>query len=424
VSELADAFIKAACIPMDGSWHSTGGIDRARGIITKNPEIAAESIYTAAVLGNDSAVRQFLQADSALATSKGGPYEWDALTHLCFSRYLRLDENRSEGFVRAATALLQFGASANTGFYSAEHEPEPTWESVLYGAAGVAHHNDMTKLLLDHGADPNDGETEYHSPEWFNNRPMELIVESGRLKPTGLTTMLHRKLDWTNLEGVVWLLDHGADPNQISHWGGRALDHSIARDNHIVFIETLLDYGADPRLATADGVNAFVRAAAAGRGDVLTLFRRRGFSYALEGDASFLEACAMGNEIEARRLAGEDPEILSRLKNAPRPIVADFAGGGNTEGVRILLDLGFDIESQATHPGSRGNTALHLAVWRERLETVKLLIARGASMTARNPGGLTPLMLAERAQTEMSEWTPHESTAVLEEVRKAQTTES
>ena len=119
MSELADAFIKAACIPMDGSWHSTGGIDRARGIITKNPEIAAESIYTAAVLGNDSAVRQFLQADSALATSKGGPYEWDALTHLCFSRYLRLDENRSEGFVRAATALLQFGASANTGFYSA-----------------------------------------------------------------------------------------------------------------------------------------------------------------------------------------------------------------------------------------------------------------------------------------------------------------
>ena len=122
-------------------------------------------------------------------------------------------------------------------------------------------------------------------------------------------------------------------------------------------------------------------------------------------------------------MAAEDPELVPRLKAAESPILANFAGAGNTEGVRILLDLGFDIESQSTHPGSRGNTALHLAVWRERLDTVKLLISRGASLTAKNPDGLTPLMLAEHAQTEMSEWTPHESSAVLEEVRQALTSD-
>lgn len=421
MSELVDAFIKAACIPMDGTWHSTGGIDRARGILLKNPEVATANIYAASVLGNDSAVRQFLQGDNSQATSKGGPYGWDALTYLCFSKYLRLDKDRSDGFVRAATALIQSGADANTGFYSDEHLPEPVFESVLYGAAGVAHHDEMTKLLLDHGADPNDGETEYHSPEWFNNRPMELIVESGRLKPMGLTTMLHRKLDWTNLSGVVWLLDHGADPNHISHWGGRALDHALGRDNPIVFFETLLDYGADPRLATDNGVNAFMRAAATGRADVLKLFKKRGFSFNLEGDSAFLAAAATGNSKQAGQMAAEDPELVPRLKAAEPPILANFAGAGNTEGVRILLDLGFDIESESTHPGSRGNTALHLAVWRERLDTVKLLIGRGASLTAKNPGGLTALMLAERAQTELSEWTPHESSAVLEEVRQALT---
>jgi ankyrin repeat protein len=423
VSEMVDGFIRAACIPMDGSWHSTGGIDRARGILAKNPEVASANIYSAAVLGNDSAVRQFLQSDITQAAAKGGPYDWDALTYLCFSRYLRLDKDRSDGFVRAATALLQSGADANTGFYSAEHEPEPIFESVLYGAAGVAHHDEMTKLLLAHGADPNDGETEYHAPEWFNNRPMEMIVETGRLKPIGLTTMLHRKLDWTDLSGVVWLLDHGADPNSISHWGGRALDHSLGRDNALVFVETLLDYGADPRLAASDGTNAFMRAAAMGRADALELFRKRGFSFELEDDFAFLEACATGNEKLAKKMVDADPDLVTRLKG-DRPILANFAGAGNTEGVRILLDLGFDIESKATHPGSRGNTALHLAVWRERLETVKLLISRGASLAARNPGGLTPLMLAEQAQTEMSEWTPHESPAVLEEVRKAQTADS
>lgn len=406
---------------MDGSWHSTGGIDRARGILAKNPEVATADIYSAAVLGNDSSVRQFLQSDISQATAKGGPYGWDALTYLCFSKYLRLDKDRSDGFVRAATALLQSGADANTGFYSDEHLPEPTFESVLYGAAGVAHHDEMTKLLLDHGADPNDGETEYHAPEWFNNRPMELVVESGRLKPMGLTTMLHRKLDWTNLSGVIWLLDHGADPNQVSLWGARALDHSLNRDNPLVFIESLLDYGADPRLSTSDGINGFMRAAATGRSDALDLFRKRGFAFQLEDDFAFLEACASGQDLLAAKMVAEDPEIVTRLSSVDKPILAGFAGAGNTKGVRILLDLGFDIESKATHPGSRGSTALHLAVWRERLATVKLLISRGASLTARNPGGLTPLMLAEQAQTEMSEWTPHESSAVLDEVRKAQT---
>jgi len=42
---------------------------------------------------------------------------------------------------------------------------------------------------------------------------MQAVVESGRLSDAGLTTMLHRKLDWTDLEGVRWLLEHGPAPD-------------------------------------------------------------------------------------------------------------------------------------------------------------------------------------------------------------------
>src|SRR5437870_10947766 len=51
-------------------------------------------------------VRRFLAFDAGSATAKGGPRGWDALTHLCFSKYLRLDPTRTDGFVRTATALL------------------------------------------------------------------------------------------------------------------------------------------------------------------------------------------------------------------------------------------------------------------------------------------------------------------------------
>ena len=413
MSDLIDAFIEAACIPMDGSAHVSGTLDRAKLLLADNPEIAGASIHTAAVLGNDSAVRQFLQIDPKSAAMKGGPYDWDPLTHLCFSRFLRLDADRSAGFISVASLLLDAGADPNTGFFSEEHEPSATWESVLYGAAGVAHHAGMTKLLLDRGANPNDGETEYHAPEWFDNRPMEVIVESGTLAPIGLTTMLHRKLDWTDYDGVVWLLQHHADPNAVSLWGNRALDHAVGRDNALRFFHALLDHGADPGLTTPNGMNAFTRAAAAGRSDVLDLFEQKGFAFKLEGEAAFLAACAHGDSALARKLADENSEIIETLKTERPETPAYFAGAGNTEGVRILLDMGFDIESRSVHPGSKGNTALHLAVWRERLSTVEMLLTRGASIEAKNSAGDTALGLATRALVEMSEWTPHESTDIV-----------
>src|SRR5262249_45375326 len=157
----------------------------------------------------------------------GGPRGWDPLTYLCFSRYLRLDPSRPGGFVRSATLLLDAGADPNTGLFLGEHPPGPTLASGPYAAPRRPHHARLTALLLERGADPNDGETPYHAPEGFDDRAMQLVVDSGRLDPSGLTTMLHRKLDWADRRGAAWLLEHGADPNQVSAWGDRALHHAL-----------------------------------------------------------------------------------------------------------------------------------------------------------------------------------------------------
>jgi ankyrin repeat protein len=47
------------------------------------------------------------------------------------------------------------------------------------------------------------------------------------------------------------------------------------------------------------------------------------------------------------------------------------------------------------------------------LPTVELLLNHGAPLESKDPAGDTPLGLASRALTEMSEWTPHESTAIV-----------
>lgn len=238
------AFIEAACVPLD--QHASGTLDEAEAILATHPEVAASSIHTAAILGDDAAVRHFLEVDPGDAIAKGGPRGWDALTHLCFSRYLRLDRARSAGFVRAAEALLDAGASANTGFYSGDD-----YESAIYGAAGIARDPELTRLLLERGADPNDDETPYHTPETYDNRAMEVLVESGKLNEDSMTTLLHRKFDWHDHDGVAWLLERGADPNRVSRWKRTALQHALLRDNHPAIIELLLDRGADPRPAVS-----------------------------------------------------------------------------------------------------------------------------------------------------------------------------
>src|SRR5205823_7106471 len=198
--------------PPRSDERSSGGVYRGRRLARDtrarrgdpggHPEIASSDIHSAAILGDDAAVRRFLELEPENATVKGGPRGWDALTHLCFSKYLRLDRARSAGFVRAATALLDAGASVNTGFYEERHQPRPEFESALYGAAGVAHHPELTRLLLERGADPNDGEVVYHTPEGWDNAALKVLVQSGKLNAESLGTILLRKTDWHDDDAI------------------------------------------------------------------------------------------------------------------------------------------------------------------------------------------------------------------------------
>jgi ankyrin repeat protein len=403
----ADEFIDVSV------WH--GSLDRAQKILAAHPEVASSDIHTAALLGDHEAVARFLAEDAAHTTAKGGPRNWDALTHLCFSKFLRLEPARTEGFLKAATALLDAGANPNTGFFEENHQPKPEWECALYGAAGVAHHPELTKLLLDRGADPNDGEVAYHSPETLDNRTIHVLVESGRLTQDTIGLMLARKFNWHDDDGVHWLLKHGADPNWLL-WGSRPLHYALRHGTPIHYFEWLLDHGADPLLPDKNGTVPVAEAARQGRADVLELFEKRGVVIALEGDDAFLGACARGNEAEARRFAAADPSVVKRMQSQNPGMLADFAGTGNAAAVRLMLDLGFDAGMARVKPHwVAGETALHVAAAHGRQPVVELLIERGAPLEAKRHGGATPLRVAFRCLEQQSEWTPNEYTLPIAE---------
>jgi ankyrin repeat protein len=423
LNDAIAAFIEAAI------WH--GPLEPAETLLATHPEIARNSIHVAAILGDDAAVRRFISADPQNATKKEAPYDGDALVYLCLSKYLRMDKTQSEAFLRAATALLDAGADPNTGFWSQGEHRE--WETALYGAAGVAHHAELTRLLLERGADPNDNETFYHTPETYDNGALKVLVESGKMRPEFLTGMLLRKADWHDYEGIKYLLEHGADPNRITIWGYTALHQTLRRDNALRNIELMLEHGADPAIKTVTKIAAhfppvngqrtgFAIAAHRGRGDVLEAMERRGIAMEFSGVDRLIAACARNDAAALHAIAEREPQLVQELLAEGGRLLAEFAGTDNTEGVRMLLDLGVPVnalyEGDPYFDIAKDSTALHVAAWKAWPKTVKLLIERGANVNAQDAKGRIPLMLAVKACVD-SYWTNRRSPESVEVLLRA-----
>ena len=110
--------------------------------------------------------------------------------------------------------------------------------SALYGAAGIRHDPELTSALLEAGANPDDGESVYHSTEAESPDCLRILLEHGA--QTADTNALAHALDDERLEHVRLLLEYGADPNE-----GFCVAHAVRRGRGPETIELLVSHGAD-----------------------------------------------------------------------------------------------------------------------------------------------------------------------------------
>jgi hypothetical protein len=142
---------------------------------------------------------------------------------------------------------------------------------------------------------------------------------------------------------------------------------------------------------------------------VLELLERRAIPLNLQGAECLIAACASSDSNEIGLIKKESPTLVTELIDEGGQLLAEFAGNGNTQGVRALLDLGVDVGAlyelgDPYFDVAPKSTALHVAAWRVRPETVRLLIERGAPIDVLDGKGRTPLMLAVKACVD-SYWT-------------------
>jgi ankyrin repeat protein len=164
-------------------------------------------------------------------------------------------------------------------------------------------------------------------------------------------------------------------------------------------------------------------AARRGRGDLLEMIERRGIAIELQGVERLIAACARHDSAAVGAIRAKEPQLVRELVAQGGKLLAEFAGVGNTDGVRQLLDLGIDAGA-VTEDGdpyfdvAKNSTALHSAAWRARPATVKLLIERGTPVNALDGKGRTALVLAVRACVD-SYWKERRTPQSVEELLKA-----
>jgi hypothetical protein len=191
----------------------------AARLLAEHQDLASSDVHLACAIGDIAAVSAAIASDPTWPNRAGGPLNLPPLVAVTHSALGHVEEFRVK-LVTCARLLLEAGADPNQSIGNrwppnSLQNPGEDRLTALYGATGQMLDPEMTKLLLVAGAEPNDGESLYHSLD--NLECTKLLLQHGA-RVEG-SNSLARSLDFSSAEPLKLLLAHGADPNEISAQG-------------------------------------------------------------------------------------------------------------------------------------------------------------------------------------------------------------
>lgn len=375
------AALMAAFCELAYAGDMAGGTNRARPaaamrLLADHPDLPRQDAWIACAIGDVETVRRKIETDPSWVDRVGGPLDLTPLVAATHSSLLRVADHAGR-LHEVVDLLLEAGADPNRtvtkSWASSADAPPQAWQvSALHGAAGVNHDPDLTRRLLAVGADPNDGESLYHSLD--NPVCTPILLEAGAIV-TG-TNALYLGLDFDDLATFKLLLSHAIGAEELN--GGRLLLWAIRRRRSPAHIEALLEAGADPLIRTQNGISTSTQALRYGLPEVAAVLEKAGAAADFEDEDLFVAACAGNDARAARHIIARRPDLPAALNEVLLRMLPELAAAGCSGPVRLMADLGWPISVRG---GDWSASALNHAVFRGDAGMARHLLERGASWT-------------------------------------------
>lgn len=392
-------------------------IEKAKSILDAHPAVARYSIHTAAAVNDAATVESLLAEDPTQAAKPFGSHATEPIIYASHAGVPdALDVPESER-IRTVELLLNAGASANA--YVKLNGSDDARIPVLYFAC-VSNNVTVVKLLLERGANPNDGESVYHAAEHNHRECLELLKThganlSGSHEYWGNTPLYFlaaytesNRLHAASVQGMRWLLEHGADPNvastfrsddsnNVAHQGETPLHRIAEYGRSVQDASMLIDHGAQVDLPRADGRTPYALAVRVGNTAVAEYLASLGaVTTQLSEVDRLLGAIAVADEAVARSLAANNTDLVPSLTRADRMAIQGAIFSNREASVRLMLELGWPL----TDEGEWGGTPLHWAAWSGRPNLVRMLLEHGAAVNVRDSQyGSSPIAWASHGST-------------------------
>jgi ankyrin repeat protein len=372
----AAEFCRLACLtytPDDGPARWA----RARRILAEHPQLTSSDIWAAAAAGRPADVERLLTR----ATQRGGPYRWRPLCYLAYSRV----EAPASAVLAVARLLLEAGADPNDGFL---FDGLPSAFTVLTGVFGAGeqgwsaqpphpHAAALARLLLEAGADPNDAQALYNRMFSADNEHLELLFEYG----------LGRG------DGGPWRARAGEHVDRPAELLRTQLRWAVEHDQPDR-VRLLVEHGVDfrsPYTAAGlawrpgDGRTPVELAWLNGNAAIAAYLMSRGAPRPALDPADELIAAVLRGD-DGRRVLAEHPEAAAEARRL-RPGLVVWAAAHAPFAVEVLVDLGFDVNAlgRADVPVEQEwETALHRSAGEGDVALTRRLLALGADPNVRD----------------------------------------
>ncbi|MEQ8656413.1 MAG: ankyrin repeat domain-containing protein [Hyphomicrobiales bacterium] len=360
-----------------------GQVQTVERLLADTPDLADGVLGLEIALYRREAVETALQVDPGCLESDLGPAP--AFVHLARSRMIHAYPERQADMLAIADLLLAHGADVNRGLpvgEGADHMLSP-----LYLAIGHANNMPLGRWLLEHGANPNDGESLYHATELGHHEGLKMLLKHGA-DPRGTNAML-RAMDFHDVEAVRMLLDAGALADEFNDeevdgeraWVVPALHQAARRMSPPEMIELLLEAGADPA-RTYRGCTAYGYARVFGNRDLALAIEARGDVPDLTPEEALLAKAADGEDttgvfVDTAKLPDAYRDIIRVILHLP----------GKLDHVKRLVALGVEHD----RPDSDGLTAVQVAGWEGLPDIMAYLLSLSPDLSHINGYGGTLL---------------------------------